>query len=238
MFKGKVLLFSLLLVFASTAYAGDVDPCRCDWGWGNVNCTISPYVEGVFQGSPRIAICPQGDFEFIREGCSVAGPPAQIYTDDYIWVDVKDNSGNGIAGVPWSDYWLQACDPGEELCLCANSIVADSLTNSVGRTTFSGRIAGGGCVVNDGLYLAVQGKIILSDYPTCVTVKCVNLIIVTVDLTADCNVNLSDLGVFGLSYNKDSGEAGFNTCCDYNDDNKCNLSDFAFMGEHYLHTCF
>jgi hypothetical protein len=69
-------------------------------------------------------------------------------------------------------------------------------------------------------------------------VTCHIIIIVSVDLTADCQVNLSDLGVFGLSYNKNLGDPGYNTCCDYNDDDKCNLSDFAYMGEHYLHTCF
>ena len=215
MFKGKVLLFSLLLVFATAAFAGDVDNCRSDWG---VSCV-----------GMRVSICPQGDFEFIRDGCGTG--------TDYIWVDVRDVSGAGISGVPWSDYWLQACDPAEELCLCANPVVADSLTNSAGRTTISGRIAGGGCVINNGLYLAVQGKIIVT-WPACTIVTCHIIIIVSVDLTADCQVNLSDLGVFGLSYNKQLGDPGYNTCCDYNDDDKCNLSDFAFMGEHYLHTCF
>ncbi len=215
MFKGKVLLFSLLLVFATSAFAGDVDNCRSDWG---VSCPTM-----------RVCICPQGDFEFIRDGCKTG--------TDYIWVDVNDVSGGGISGVPWSDYWLQACDPAQELCLCANPVVADSLTNSAGRTTISGRIAGGGCIVTGGLYLAVQGKVIVT-YPACTAVTCRIIIIVSVDLTADCKVNLSDLVVFGLSYNKNLGEPGYDTCCDYNDDDKCNLSDFAFMGEHYLHECF
>jgi hypothetical protein len=214
MFKGKVLLFSLLLVFATSAYAGDVDECRSEWG---ISCSL------------RVSICPQGDFEFIRDGCGTG--------TDYIWVIVRDSAGNGISGVPWSDYWLQAFDVSEELCLCANPIVADSLTNSNGETTISGRIAGGGCVVTFGLYLAIQGKIVV-DWSACIVIHVEIFIIVSVDLTADCQVNLSDLGVFGLSYNKQLGDPGYNTCCDYNDDDKCNLSDFAFMGEHYLHTCF
>jgi hypothetical protein len=81
MFKGKVLLFSLLLVFATTAYAGDVDNCQSEWGWGNVNCAV-----------PRIAICPQGDFEYIREGCG--------FDDDYIWVTVLDQFGAGSPAFP------------------------------------------------------------------------------------------------------------------------------------------
>jgi hypothetical protein len=218
MFKGKVLLFSLLLVFATSAFAGDVDNCLSDWG------------VGACPGTMRVSICPQGDFEFIRDGCGTG--------TSYIWVNVVDSGGVGIAGIPWSDYWIQACNPEEELCLCCNPIVADSLTNENGNTTFSGRIAGGGCVLNDGLYMAIQGKIVVTVASGCTEVKCVIIIIVSVDLTADCQVNLSDLGVFGLSYNKNLGDAGYNPCCDYNDDDKCNLSDFAYMGEHYLHECF
>jgi hypothetical protein len=50
-------------------------------------------------------------------------------------------------------------------------------------------------------------------------------------------INLSDLVPFGSSYNKNLGQGGYNACCDYNDDDKCNLSDFAFFGTHYQHRC-
>jgi hypothetical protein len=215
MFKETISLFAVLLVFAVPALAGDIAACRTEWG---VSCS-----------GMRVSICPQGDFEYIRDGCGTG--------TDYIWVTVRDDTGYGVSGVPWSDYWLQAYLPAEELCLCANHVVADSLTNSAGRTTISGRIAGGGCAATGGLWLAVQGMIIV-DWPTCISIHIEYIVIVSVDLTADCQVNLSDLGVFGLSYNKQLGDPGYNTCCDYNDDDKCNLSDFAYMGEHYLNTCF
>jgi hypothetical protein len=215
MFKGKVLLFSLVLVFATSLYAGDVDECLSDAG---VSCV-----------GMQVSICPAGDFEFIREGCGGCC--------DYIWICAKDASGNGVYGIPWSDYWLNACDPAQELCLCANSVVADSLTNEDGCTTISGRIAGGGCIITGGVYVAVQGKVIV-DEPACTDVTCLDIEIVSPDLTADCQVNLSDLGVFGLSYNKAEGDPGYDPCCDYNDDDVCNLSDFAYMGAHYQHTCF
>ncbi len=48
MFKGKVLLFSLLLVFATSLYAGDVDECESEAG---TSCAL------------RVSICPAGDFE-------------------------------------------------------------------------------------------------------------------------------------------------------------------------------
>ena len=220
MFKGKVLLFSLLLVFATSLSAGDVDECESEAG---TSCSL------------RVSICPAGDFEFIRNGC---GGDA-----DYIWVEVKDAAGVGIAGIPWTDYWMNACDSGQELCLCASPIAADSLTSTAGRTTFSGRIAGGGCILTGGMYVACQGKTFL-DVATCTTPICIDIVIVSPDINADCDVNLSDLSFFGESYNLAIGEtnpdtgAPYNPCCDYNDDDVCNLSDFSFLGEHYQHTCF
>ncbi len=216
MFKGKVLLFSLLLVFATSLYAGEVDDCLSD---------VSLSCVGM-----RVSICPAGDFEFIRTGCGG--------TDDHIIVYARDSAGNGVSGIPRTDYWIQACDPAEELCLCTAPIVADSITNDLGRTTISGRIAGGGCILNGGAYIAIQGQIVLEEPCGSTDWICLDIIIVSPDLTADCVVNLSDLGVFGLSYNKSYPETGYNDCCDYNDDTHCNLSDFAFMGEHYLHECF
>ena len=85
--------------------------------------------------------------------------------------------------------------------------------------------------------LAVQGSFII-DLPYCIDPHVEDIEIVNPDLNADCRGNLSDLGIFGLSYNKDWGETDYNDCCDYNDDSRCNLSDFAWFGEHYQHECF
>ena len=216
MFKGKVLLFSLLLVFATSLHAGDVDPCNSYFG---ISCV-----------GMRVSICPAGDFEFIYDGCGTGS--------DYIYVYALDAGGLGIEGIPWTDYWLNACDPAQTLCLCASPFAADALTDEFGYTEFSGRIAGGGCILTGGIYLAIQGKTIVTLASGCLDVQCELVQIVSPDLTADCQVNLSDLGVFGLSYNKNLGDPGYDSCCDYNDDDKCNLSDFAFMGEHYQHVCF
>ncbi|HSG28306.1 MAG TPA: hypothetical protein VLA34_07480 [Candidatus Krumholzibacterium sp.] len=214
MFKGKVILFSLLLVFATSVTAGDVDPCESEFG---ASCAL------------RVSICPAGDFEFIYDGCGTGA--------DYIWLNARDALGNGIEGIPWTDYWLQACDVAQELCLCSAPFAADNLTDEFGYTEISGRIAGGGCILTGGVYLAIQGKTLV-DAPACVATTCVTMVIVSPDLNADCAVNLSDLGVFGLSYNKSLGAPGYDDCCDFNDDSSCNLSDFAFIGEHYQHVCF
>ena len=228
MWRCLVPVLAPLLVLAAVVGAGEADEhpglrgeppvyCGGDWGWGNVNCS-----------TPRINVCPQGDFEPIRKGCGS--------DNDYIWVEVVDDSGIPHPGIPVTDFWLQAADPAEQLCLCAYSLLADSVASSQGRTTFSGPIAAGGCALN-GLYIVVQGNSIL-EWPACIERAVRDIIIVSPDLNADCVVNLSDLAAFGLSYNKSMGEAGYNTCCDYNDDDTCNLSDFAWFAEHYQHDCF
>jgi hypothetical protein len=215
MFKGKVLLFSLLLVFATSLYAGDVDGIKSLAG---TSCSL------------RVSICPAGDFEPISMGCGG--------TADYIWVEVKDASGNGIDGIPWTDYWMDACDELQELCLCATPIAADSLTNALGRTTFSGTFAAGGCILTGGMFVSCQGKTFLDEGGAGQPPICIDIVIVGPDLNKDCVVNLSDLTFFGTSYNKQLGDAGYDPCCDWNDDDWCDLSDFSFLGEHYEHTCF
>jgi hypothetical protein len=168
----------------------------------------------------QITICPAGDFEFIRNACGG--------TADYIWIEARDAANLPIPGIPWTDYWLNACDPLKQLCICVSPIGADSLTGANGRTTFGGRIAGGGCTLTQGIWWAIQGKPILAK-PCGSDKLCLNVIIKSPDLTGaggnpDCNINLSDLVPFGTSYNKNLGQAGYNACCDYNDDNKCNGS--------------
>jgi len=219
MFKGKVVVFALMLMFATSVYAGDVNDCYSDAG---LSCTLM-----------QISICPAGDFEFIRTACGG--------TADYIWITAMDSSNQPISGIPWSDYWLNACDPTHQLCLCSQPIQADSLTGANGRTTFSTRIAGGGCTLSQGIWWAIQGKSIKAK-PACQVNLCLNVIIKGPDINGpggnpDCLINLSDLTPFGVSYNKNQGQAGFNACCDYNDDTHCNLSDFGFFGTHYQHRC-
>ena len=216
MFKGKVLLFSLLLVFATSLFAGEVDECLSSAG---TSCS------GMI-----VNICPAADFEFIREGC---GGDA-----DYIWVEVLDGGGVGIEAIPWTDFWLNACDPAQELCLCASPVAADSLTNANGRTTIGGRIAGGGCVLTGGLYIAVQGKTIVENYPTCDITTCLDIEIHSPDFTGDCRVSIADFQPFTATYNRGDPDPLFNPCYDFNDDDGVSLSDFAFFAEHYLHECF
>lgn len=213
----KVLIIAvfLLMIVPSAGFTQIMDECKSEL---NISCA-----------GMRVSCCPKGDFEHIRNGCGG--------TDDYIEVYIRDPGGGGISGIPWTDYWMNACEAEYELCVCVQHFVADELTDSEGRTTFSGRIAAGGCILSGGIYVACQGKIIL-DSETCTVPVCVDVVIVGPDLNADCAVNLSDLSMFADAYNTQEGDAAFNTCCDFNDDGECNLGDFAYLGQHYQHECF
>ncbi|MCK4350711.1 MAG: hypothetical protein KAX13_07625 [Candidatus Krumholzibacteria bacterium] len=219
MFKGKVLLFSLLIVFATSVYAGEVDDCLSSAG---IFCDV-------YADTLEFSICPAGDFEFIRNACGG--------TAAHIWVEVLNGSGNGIEGIPWTDFWLNACDPAQELCLCASAIAADSLTNAGGRTTISGQVAGGGCVLSGGMYIAVQGKV-LYQAPDCIDLICLPIVITSPDNSGDCQVTITDFSTFAKSYNKGPGGYQYSKCCDYTNDDLVGLSDFSFFAKHYQHTCF
>jgi len=197
-------------------------------GWAEKPCDCTNDLAVSCPGM-RVSVCPRGDFEDIADGCGDG--------NGYIEIVLRDCGMNPVSGVPWTDYWLNSCLSEHQLCLCVQHIVADSLTGINGRTTFSGRIAAGGCVPAGGLYMSVAGMTILQQ-PNCVAPVCLDLVIVSPDINADCQVNLSDLSFFGQSYNKQEGDAGYDTCCDFNDDGWCNLSDFSFLGEHYQHECF
>lgn len=176
----------------------------------------------------RVSTCPKGDFEHIRDGCGTGA--------DYIEIFYRNPIGEGIAGVPPTDYWIDACDEQYALALCVQHIVADSVTSVNGRTTFSGRIAAGGCIPEGGIYISCQGMTVMDE--ECIGPICLDVVIVGPDLIADGQVNLSDLSVLGWSLNTQAGDMQYSTCCDFNDDGMCNLSDFSFFGQHYQHECF
>ena len=189
---------------------------------------------GVSCAGMKITVCPAGDFEYIRDGCGVG-------FQNYIWVIVRTTYYAPIPGIPPTDFWLNACNPAAQLALCAAPVLADSATGSNGRTTISGRLSGGGCALTGGVWIAAVG-IIVMDPDDWSSPLCLDIAIKSPDVMGegghpDGSVNLSDLIPFGSSYNKNWGQSSFNPCCDYNDDNTCNLSDFAFFGTHYQHRC-
>ena len=195
MIRATMILLLLTLIPAAPLIGGQVDECLT---------TVSTSCSGM-----RLSICPAGDFEYIRYACGGSS--------DFILVTVRDSAGNPVPGIPRTDYWLQACDPDYELCLCCQPILADNITDIFGVTKFCGPIWGGGCVLDGGILLAVQGKVILTG-PLCVNPTCIDIVIVSPDMNADCIVNLSDLACFGMTYNMCLGDPGYDPCGDFNDD--------------------
>jgi hypothetical protein len=213
MLKRMFFLAVGLLVIALTTDAGSqvVDPCLSE---------VSVSCPGV-----RLCACPSNDFENISDACD--GGRIEIW--------VRDNTGAGISGIPTTDYWIDACDPALALCFkILNPVVADAVTDSGGYTTISGRIGGGGCVLTGGLYVAVQGNVI-TEGPLCNDATCLDIVVVSPDINGSCLVSIADLSIFCSSYNKSEGMVGYNDCCDFSDDGRCTLSDFAYFAEHYTH---
>ena len=189
--------------------------------------------EATLSCSPmRITICPWPGFEPVSEGCGG--------TSDYIEIWVYDIWGNPLSGVPWSDYWIQPCDESQDLLLCIDGFLADSVTSSrpgfEGRTTFSGKIKGGGCVLSGGLLLIVQGRIFYED-EMCITPLCLDITIVSPDINGDGQVSLGDFSDFCNSYGRCQGEPGYDDCCDYTDNGCCSLEDFSVFVSCYQRVC-
>lgn len=213
--KTLVSCVFMLLLFSSAAAAQNVDGCNSE-----------AYLVG--GGQCFLIVCPQGD------GTRFDDP---LFCGSYIRIIVRDSAGAGIPGIIRSDYWVQACDdPDQSVCYCNLPDLADSLTNEDGMTTISGAIHGGGCVESFGIYIAVQGISILQS-PSCQERQCIDVIIRSPDLNADCAVTLSDLPLFGSAYGSSLGDPNFNPCCDYNNDGQITLSDLAEFGVHYQAIC-
>jgi hypothetical protein len=212
----KLIFMAFLLALFAAPASAQVDGCN-----SQLRMTCS---------SMRLSICPAGDFEEIKDAC------VGVIVPGHIEMIVRDAANNPIPGIPVTDYWLDACDQMQSLCQCVPPIFADMVTDFNGRTTFSGTMHAGGCILTDGIWMACQGVIILRQ-PACIEPVCLDVVIVSPDITADCVVDASDLSYFGSAYNTCVGHPRYNPCCDYTDDGCVNLSDFSYFAEHYLHRC-
>lgn len=237
MFKGKltVLLVAALLVVSSSAFAGIIDPC-------NSTATVE------LSGAPTLPVtyrsCPQGD------GGSM------LQNGFYISLTIKDGLGDGIPNISPTDFWLDDCDPGEQLfVLCGGSASsgADSLTNGLGQTTMSatnlatGQFNAGdiSCLVgtppcadpppatsakcSNGVIIIVQGEILLN--ATCTAEECYPVNVRSFDLNGTGSVNSSDFSIFAIGY---VGGVGVqNPCTDYNSSSSSDLPDLTIFSLHY-----
>jgi hypothetical protein len=213
MLKGKLAACSLvafaLLATSGTAFAGVIDEC---------NSTAVVILAGQPSTPVTAAACPAGDADsFEQQGF-------------YIRATIEDGLGAGIPNILASDFWLDDCDPINDLIvLCGGSASsnADSLTNSLGQTTISGGISAGDCAL--GVIVLVQGAILDDPATSCTTKLCLPVHVKSFDTNGDLALTLTDLGEFAEGYPPNA----FEPCTDYSGNGTNNLADLATFALHF-----
>jgi hypothetical protein len=211
--RAKILVSILLVLaigWASTASAQVVDP-------DSSNCIVEFHrtypINGNYRpGQPydRVTINPDGTGEtFAETGISIT-------------VFLRDSEGQPVPGVPAADIILF----NNNLCLCPGGNHADAPTDSLGRTTFTGSIAGGGCAESLDLYLFASATYICT-----IPVKLNS----TDTLASPCFTDGDDLLLLAQRYGDTSR---WSICSDYNESGPpIDLSDLAFLAAALGATC-
>jgi hypothetical protein len=143
------------------------------------------------------------------------------------WVDIVAISSFGypVSGIIPTDIYMIGCDPSDDIFICQDAIIADSTTNTDGRTTISAKpLRIGGC--GEGLAVVVEGQVILEN---CSTWKCAPISIRSADIDASGEVNLVDFSLFATIF---TGSV-YDRCCDFNFDGVVSLPDFSLFAFHY-----
>jgi hypothetical protein len=168
----KVLsLAAALLLVASVAFGGIIDPC----------------LSTATSAGGCVMVCPAGDGDQMSDqGATIS-------------ITIVDGSSVAIEGIPATDFYVIDCDPVNDMTLCggASSSNATAATDVNGQTTMEGDIAAGGCA--DGVAVVVQGFVI-QDSPACTVPTCLSILIRSPDMNGDLVVNLADFSAFGLAY--------------------------------------
>lgn len=168
----KVLsLAAALLIVASVAFAGIIDPCLSE----------------ATSAGGCVMVCPAGDGDQMStQGATIT-------------ITVVDGTSAPLENIPATDFYVIDCDPLLDMVLCggASSSNATAATDEFGQTTMEGDIAAGGCA--DGIAVVVQGYVIL-DGPGCTDATCLPILIRSPDMNGDLAINLADFSAFGLAY--------------------------------------
>jgi hypothetical protein len=154
-----------------------------------------------------LRFCPKGDWDTLKVNTRLLGSDKQ-----------------GTPNIDRDDLQLEL-SAGEGNILCeGNAVGALFDTDAGGNTLFEYSHIGGcgpiSCIANCRGLCSSNRLDIYAKSP---------------DLDASGAVTLSDAVIYSRSHNKMPPDSCYNPCCDFNCDNKCNLSDFAFMGAHYAH---
>ena len=142
------LLLAFLAVPTQVLQAGIVCP---------ESTTVSVTFDCTFTGLYQ----PGQPFDILTIVPSPPGVPVETFASAgiHISVRVRDCDGQPVVGLPASSIVLSA----PTLCICPGGNIADGPTDAEGRTTFSGRIRGGGYA--ESLTLFVDGTAVVTNIP-------------------------------------------------------------------------
>jgi hypothetical protein len=168
--------------------------------------------------------CPEGDGSEL----GAIGATITVY--------IKDFTGQPIANIPATDFWLIGCDDNILPCGGSHAIDADSMTNQDGVTTISGSFEAGGCEPR-GVMAVVQGVVISGRdncEPLCLPITTISVDVAPTD-NPDLVVDLIDLSYFADGYS--SPPKTYDACIDFNCDGYVDIIDLSIFAQHYLHSC-
>jgi hypothetical protein len=177
--------------------------CYVGTAAADIVCADSSYcVVNFATTKDRVTIAPNGAGEtFAATGITIT-------------VYLKNCSGAPLVGVPRQEVVIY----NSGLCICPGGNVADAATDVNGSTTFSGSIAGGGCVEN--LQIYADGILICT-----IPVKTNSPDHVP---ASPCAVDASDLSSLATRL---GNPAAYDICYDYNESGgpTIDASDLAFF---------
>jgi hypothetical protein len=140
--------------------------------------------------------------------------------DGTITLTLLDTAGNPIEGYPAAEIWLDSTHG--NLTPCGETLVhPDGPTDANGVTTFSGALhAGYHSDTDERLRVVVDGEVLTSTN--------MHVRFNSPDVSGDCVVNLSDIGLFSQVFFNE-----YDYSCDFNWDNAVNLSDVSLLAGGY-----
>lgn len=199
--------------------------CIARAAWADIVCPDSSYCTVSFSktytGSYRtgqpydyVTISPDGGGE------TFAG------TGITIEVCLRNCLGMPLVGVPRQEIVLYH----PALCICPGGNIADAATDINGCTSFSGTIAGGGCIPSgSGLDVFADG-VWLCELP--VKVNSADAV-----PASPCFVDASDIAALATVLGKQVGQAGYTICRDLNESGRIDAGDVAYLASQLGDDC-